>query len=381
MGDDVNCKDSTISGTYKKESCRRQQIIEPSRLCSRFIFKVVSIVSLVLFLFTLNISCTSNVVFQEEDQNKIYGPFSSTLSPDGKNIIFYWKKGLQGGISKLAIYEIETGRIYRFNLQDSYVYGDPVYSPDGKKIAFVAGEKFFSGNVFVMNVDGSDMRQLTFNSDKYPVNGGKYETNKSPSFSPDGKRIIFVRSGIILTRPTDMTANWNVYEVEISTGKENKLTDYRLFLISRPYFMPDGRSFVFSGDNFSKEYKKQYGENQIFILNDKNTDFKPAILFGESSFDPSIDRNGNIVFLARTNHLDGVKGPYMYDVFIMKKGQITRLTNMKFEACIFQPYISHNGDRIIFEACKKGKLGPTLWIMNGDGTGLNELKIDFSKWD
>lgn len=58
---------------------------------------------------------------------------------------------------------------------------DPVWSPDGQSIAFVANH---TGNdeIWLMNQDGGNQRQLTFND---------WPWDKHPSFSPDGKQIVF----------------------------------------------------------------------------------------------------------------------------------------------------------------------------------------------
>jgi Tol biopolymer transport system component len=334
-----------------------------------------------LLLLTAIMGCVSNVANPSNNEpNKICGASNETLSPDGKNIIFAKRNWLNDTII-LATYEVSTGIIHKIKPTDNDYHTDPVYSPDGKKIAFIAGKKLNSGNVFIMNCDGSNVRQLTFNDDRYPENGGKYHTNETPTFSPDGRKIIFVRSGIVLTRPTDMKANWNIYEVDILSGSERRLTSYRLFLISRPYFMPDGRRFIFSGDTFAKEYKHEYSENQIYLMDETNTELKPAFVYGDRSFVPTVAENGDIVFLARTNHIDGFKGPSMYDLFLMRKGEITRITKMRFSEPVLRPFISHDGSRIIFRACTRNNLGSQLWIMNGDGTGLTELKIDYSEFD
>lgn len=64
---------------------------------------------------------------------------------------------------------------------------DPVWSPDGQSIAFVANH---TGNdeIWIMNQDGGNQRQLTYND---------WPWDKHPSFSPDSKQIVFYsnRSG------------------------------------------------------------------------------------------------------------------------------------------------------------------------------------------
>lgn len=337
----------------------------------------------VLLIFTAIIGCASNPGYPQEDPNKIYGPFSSTLSPDGKKIIFYWKKGPQGGISKLATYEIATGKLQKFNPTNNDYHLAPAYSPDGRKIVFIAGEKLTAGNIFIMNADGSDVRQLTHIDSKYPQGEGEYHTNGVPTFSPDGSKIIFVRSAVV-RKPrmgTKWTTDWDVYEVDILTGKERRLTNYGFLYIRRPFYLPDGKHFIFSGiASGVVEYRKKYRGNEIYIMDDLNKALQPAFTHEDWTSDPSVARNGDIVFITRTNPIDGIK-PWDYEIFINKKGELKRLTNKQFSGCLAQPFISYDGSRIVFEACKKGSPEKSLWIMNSDGTGLREINIDLSELD
>lgn len=59
------------------------------------------------------------------------------------------------------------------DVKDEY---QPVFNPDGKKIAFVR-----AGNIFVMNAHGTDQTQLT--------HSGK---DHSPAYSPDNNFLAFV---------------------------------------------------------------------------------------------------------------------------------------------------------------------------------------------
>ncbi|HYF12046.1 MAG TPA: hypothetical protein VEC09_07065, partial [Actinomycetota bacterium] len=70
-------------------------------------------------------------------------------------------------------------------LTDDDVSTDPSWSPDGSRIIFVRHdpEMFRRTDVFVMNADGSDVRQLT----------DDVATEESPTWSPRGDRIAFAR--------------------------------------------------------------------------------------------------------------------------------------------------------------------------------------------
>ncbi|TMG01061.1 MAG: hypothetical protein E6I06_16085, partial [Chloroflexi bacterium] len=62
---------------------------------------------------------------------------------------------------------------------------EPVWSPDGSKIAFSAYDGSNTG-IYVMNADGSGLRNLT----------NKSAFTAVPQWSPDGRQIAFVGDGL-----------------------------------------------------------------------------------------------------------------------------------------------------------------------------------------
>ena len=77
------------------------------------------------------------------------------ISPDGKNIVFCYK----GDIYKVAA---TGGEAVRLTTQDSYE-SSPVWSPDGKQIAF-ASDRYGNADIFVMPAEGGSAKRLTMNS-------------------------------------------------------------------------------------------------------------------------------------------------------------------------------------------------------------------------
>jgi Tol biopolymer transport system component len=98
--------------------------------------------------------------------------FLSFVNPDGT--------GLREGIARLP------GTFGAYSL---------VWSPDGSRLAFwQADDLDLPGQIFVVNADGSGLRQITYDGD-----------NRWPAWSPDGSRIAFVHNGTLTTMTPDGT--------------------------------------------------------------------------------------------------------------------------------------------------------------------------------
>lgn len=93
-----------------------------------------------------------------------------TVSPSGL-IAFASDRG--GDFDVFAMYsEGRTTRLTHFEGDET----QPVFSPDGSRLAFVHG-----GDVFVMNADGGQVRNVT----DHPA------ADADPSWAPDGRRLAF----------------------------------------------------------------------------------------------------------------------------------------------------------------------------------------------
>jgi Tol biopolymer transport system component len=344
--------------------------------------KIVKLVLPLFFLLLFSL-CGCQCGTKEPDKGPRIG--WPRFSFDNDKIVFAYFKGEDSHVGEKVVYEISRHKLYKYN-------GIPYYhdfSLDGKKKTYSTG-KNDDRNIFVSNADGSDEKQLTrdYNIDR---KASDVKWNTMASFSPDGKRIIFKKSGIRYSRPMGGTgiSDWDVYEVDIKTGKERRLTAYRFYSMTEPYYLSDGKRFVFSGHGphnntgvgpkDTKEYEKLYQGNEIFIMDGKNNTLQPAFTNGEHSFRPMVSWNDTIIFLSMTNKMDGLPlHSSNYDLFIYKRGKMTRLTKM--ESYIFDASISADGLRAVFLADKwSHDARPPLWIVNTDGTGLKKIEIPWEQ--
>jgi TolB protein len=97
------------------------------------------------------------------------------FSPDGKTIVF---ASMRGGTMQLYLMDLSGGNI-RHVPAPGWCYA-PSFSPDGRQLVFISTEVENVYNLFVVNLDGSGLRQITFDAKHY----------ENPSFL-DGETILF----------------------------------------------------------------------------------------------------------------------------------------------------------------------------------------------
>lgn len=131
------------------------------------------------------------------------------------------------------------GRVFAWLRKDGprCWHGSPVFSPDGKRIAYVSTCGEPHGDIHLMDRDGGNDRRLTDTADY----------DRSPSFALDAKQIFFVRarrygSRSPVARPG--LRDWDIYWVDLTTGAVSALTNKRYYRADRPQMLPDGKRIL-----------------------------------------------------------------------------------------------------------------------------------------
>ena len=127
-------------------------------------------------------------------------------SPDGNWLIFPDAQSVDdpSAIYAMSVTSLQT-RVLTVPPNSSDGDYNPVFSPDGKHIAFVRGTDAAVRNLFIMNADGSDLRALTLHS----------RTIAGIAWTPDSSNLVF---------SSDLGGSLSLWRVPISGGTPERLT-------------------------------------------------------------------------------------------------------------------------------------------------------------
>ncbi|HEY4320262.1 MAG TPA: hypothetical protein VGM77_03705 [Gemmatimonadales bacterium] len=189
----------------------------------------------------------------------------TTASPDGKHLIF---TSTRDGDLELYTMDVDGRNVKRITHRFGYD-GGGVFSSDGKMIAWRAAYPRTAADsadyrtllakhlvrpaaleLWIANADGSNPRQVT-------NLGG---ANWAPSFTPDGKRLIFASN-----YEDPHGGNFDLYLVNLDGSHLEKVTTSPEF-DGFPMFSPDGRKLVW----VSSRAADTPGEINLFIADWKD---------------------------------------------------------------------------------------------------------------
>ena len=159
------------------------------------------------------------------------GEYNPDISSDGQTILF---NTYRYGGWKLATFDMNKKVVNKLD-QGSAYYVNGVFSPDGKYIAY---EKSIRGSthICVANSDGSNETQLT---------GDVGRENRAPSWTPDGRNILFFAKH---KHKHKHKQNQDIYSVNVATKAVNNITRNESGNDFNPSVSPDGKTVAFYSD-------------------------------------------------------------------------------------------------------------------------------------
>lgn len=210
------------------------------------------------------------------------------------------------------------------------------------QVAFRSARDQASGQIYVMNPDGSNVVRLTNST----------ASDTPASWSPDGAKIGFT---------SDRDGNSEIYSMNADGTGQTRLTNNSAFDAGGAW-SSDGTKLAFNSDRDSSLQEiyvmDANGANQARVTNNTARDFGPDWMPGGNKIVFTSDRDGH------------------YEIYVMNadgSGQ-TRLTNSSASQAV-TPNWSPDGTKIAYlrDCTNEPTCTPAIMVMNANGSGSTPI--------
>jgi Tol biopolymer transport system component len=207
---------------------------------------------------------------------------AGTWSPDGKKFAF---SVFSKGRNRMLVVEVPSGRVLEdLSMGQAEQFSNLSWSPNGSEIVF-QGLSEGQSDLYLYNFNTKKVNQLT--NDLY--------SDYQPSFSRDGKQIVFSSDRTTYDRTTSQDITFNLAVYDLTTGKTTDLPIFNGANNLNPQYSSDGSQIYFlsNRDGFRNLYRyainggKLEQMTELFTGISGITEFSPAL---------SISTNDDVVY-------------------------------------------------------------------------------------
>ena len=323
----------------------------------------------------------------DSQQPKRYsGVREAFFAPDGKSIYFTFTSPKIYGLFQMNLDGKVTAWLSKWRINE------PSISPDGRTLVFAVYTRDDKGDLWAMDSDGSNLRQLTFDSDY----------DRDPRFSQDGKRVYFMRHdswGSFGSLDSGESWDSDVFYLNFATGKTLRVTDQEFWRLRVLFVFPDDRHILISTPQYLKETGHSLWKinidhptkRQAIEPNMQPFSGQPKVTFSDgnglfAAYSLRLSRDGRYLLFAWEDpaHRWG-NDPLAGDqIFLTNMEDMSTQKILGDKHYVSPMDISPDNQLILFaDSPEKSKfhdgvfVDGNLWMVRRDGSGLTNLNLDF----
>jgi TolB protein len=183
------------------------------------------------------LAVTDLVTGAQRSLTNVHGALDNTpaIAPDGQAVAFTRSVEATAGQSDLYVMPFEGGRAQRVSVSRGSINTAPSWSPDGRRLVF-SSDRSGRNEIYISDADGTNVSLLT--ADAF----GERNLRADPSWSPDGRLVAY--SSLVGGRRQILTINLRDRAVSQVTSEGQNNT---------PAWAPDARHLVFASTRSGTE--------------------------------------------------------------------------------------------------------------------------------
>lgn len=268
---------------------------------------------------------SGRIIFMTGRQERAFAIYSMNADGSQEQLVVKPDNGLRiEMLTKFAVapdgkqfvVPMDDGLLYRLNSDGSgltplindikngrYFYS-PAWSPDGKRIVFYRSGIMDSSQdgIYVVNADGSGLTRLTNDEHR----------DSDPAWSPDGKRIVFV---------SNRDGMYNIYTMNDDGSAVKRITTDQNGQ-ETPIWSPDGTRIA-----FVRRPLQELRESDMYVVNVDGSGLKQLTDKAGREFHPTWSPDGSRIAYVHADNYDG-----RWDIYSMAPdgSDVTQLTDINY---------------------------------------------------
>lgn len=270
-----------------------------------------------LYIKDLTTGSTTQLIINKGDGYSAAAGSSPTFSNDGTKIAFVSFGNSSGpndvgGSICIYVKDLSTGDVTYVSAANSHQV-QPVFSPDGTKIAFVSNEssvvpggELGGTHLYVKDLQTGEITRVSSPGGVLPNDG---VVGDQFAFSADGTKIVFSSSES--TMPGNTNGTSNIFVADLETGAITKVAANTAGISAGLAFTPDGAHVIFASDATNLVANDTNNASDVFMASIPATSVTSATLT-EDAARKTLNAAGTFYFAdqdAKDTHAVSVAAP------------------------------------------------------------------------